>query len=90
MFHSLPDENSGRYESQSFVGGIIIIPVDQLYKLFGRFPQVQDNQAGKPKGTGLGLPICKQIVAHHGGKIWVESESGKGSTFFFSVPLSSF
>jgi signal transduction histidine kinase/ligand-binding sensor domain-containing protein len=65
------------------------IPADQLSKVFERFRQVEDNQAGKPKGTGLGLPICKQIVEHHGGRIWVESELGKGSSFCFSLPLSN-
>ena len=62
------------------------IPADQLDKVFERFQQVEDNQAGKPKGTGLGLPICREIVTHHGGRIWVQSERGSGSRFFFSLP----
>ncbi len=56
--------------------------------VFEQFKQVGgDTLTDKPKGTGLGLPICKEIVEHHGGRIWVESEPGKGSTFSFALPL---
>lgn len=56
--------------------------------VFEQFKQVGgDTLTDKPKGTGLGLPICKQIVEHHGGKIWLESKVGSGSTFSFSLPL---
>lgn len=66
--------------------GLGISPADQG-RVFERFKQVGDTLTDKPKGTGLGLPICKEIVEHHGGRIWVESELGKGSTFSFSLPL---
>jgi hypothetical protein len=42
----------------------------------------------KPQGTGLGLPICKEIISHYGGNIWVESEKGRGSTFSFTLPAA--
>jgi signal transduction histidine kinase/DNA-binding response OmpR family regulator/ligand-binding sensor domain-containing protein len=67
--------------------GLGIAPADQP-KVFERFKQVGDTLTDKPKGTGLGLPICREIVEHHGGRVWVESELGKGSTFFFSLPVA--
>ena len=58
--------------------------------IFDRFRQVStDASKDKPKGTGLGLPICKEILSHYGGNIWVESEKGKGSTFFFTLPVAT-
>jgi K+-sensing histidine kinase KdpD/CheY-like chemotaxis protein len=67
--------------------GIGIAPED-FGAVFEQFKQVGgDTLTDKPKGTGLGLPICKEIVEHHGGRIWLESEPGKGSTFSFALPV---
>ena len=55
--------------------------------VFEKFKQAGDTLTDKPKGTGLGLPICRQIVAHHGGRIWAESEIGRGSVFSFTIPV---
>ncbi|MBI1223798.1 MAG: hypothetical protein GC192_01060 [Bacteroidetes bacterium] len=56
--------------------------------VFEKFKQIGDDTlTDKPKGTGLGLPICKEIVEHYGGRIWLESEFGQGSTFSFTLPV---
>jgi Na+/proline symporter/signal transduction histidine kinase len=57
-------------------------------KIFERFQQAADILTDKPQGTGLGLPICRQILERFGGAIWVESEPGRGATFSFRLPLS--
>jgi len=57
--------------------------------IFDRFRQVSsDTLRDKPQGTGLGLPICRDIVAHYRGNIWVESRKGEGSTFSFTLPAA--
>jgi PAS domain S-box-containing protein len=61
---------------------------DQLDKLFSRFYRA-DELPGNISGLGIGLYISKEIVIRHGGKIWVESELGKGSAFYFSLPIVS-
>ncbi|MDP2217320.1 MAG: PAS domain S-box protein [Methanolobus sp.] len=63
------------------------IPADKIPNLFGRFYQVDSSIKRRYGGTGLGLYICKMIVEDHKGKIWVESEEGKGSTFHVLLPL---
>jgi signal transduction histidine kinase len=65
--------------------GIGIAPEDQP-KIFEEFRQVGGDHAHKVEGTGLGLTLAKKFVELHGGKIWVESEVGKGSTFTFTLP----
>ncbi|MDM9383822.1 response regulator [Chlorogloeopsis sp. ULAP01] len=64
------------------------IPADKLESIFERFQQVDSSDSRNHDGTGLGLAICKSIVQQHGGQIWVDSELGKGSTFYFTIPLS--
>jgi PAS domain S-box-containing protein len=62
------------------------IPESSRAAIFERFKQVESADGKRRSGTGLGLPICKSIVEQHGGTIGVDSEVGKGSTFWFSLP----
>lgn len=62
------------------------IPADQLVRVFERFHQVERADASEKGGAGLGLAITRSIVEHHGGRIWVESTEGVGTSFHFTLP----
>jgi len=64
------------------------IPPELHQRIFERFFQGDGRRAGRRKGTGLGLAICQGIIDAHGGKIWVESQPGKGANFSFSLPVN--
>jgi signal transduction histidine kinase len=63
------------------------IPEEDWQKVFEEFRQLENSATGKKGGTGLGLAIAKRIIELHGGRIWVESSMGKGSTFCFTLPV---
>jgi len=62
------------------------IPEEHQVRIFEQFQQVDSSDTKAKSGTGLGLAIAKQIVEMHGGRIWVESTLGKGSTFQMAIP----
>jgi PAS domain S-box-containing protein len=79
-------------EGRQFVLGVkdqgMGIPEEYLSRVFDKFVQVEAAQTGRRTGKGLGLTFCKMAVEAHGGKIWVESEVGKGTTFYFTLPVT--
>lgn len=84
-----PPLRPGTWLAVSVQDSGIGIPPEKAAAVFEKFRQLSNGQAGRPKGTGLGLAICKEIVEHHGGRIWVESTPGVGSTFTFVLPLAA-
>ena len=64
------------------------ISEENLEKIFEKFQQVEDSFTRQEGGTGLGLSISREIVLHHGGKIWAESTVNVGSTFAFTLPYT--
>ncbi len=79
---------NGSVEISDSDTGIGIAPEDQA-TIFEEFRQVGTADAQNHEGTGLGLTLARKFVELHGGRIWVESEVGKGSTFTFTLPERS-
>ncbi len=80
------DKRFSRYIKVEVIDEGIGISHDNLEKIFEKFQQVEDSFTRREGGTGLGLSISREIVHHHGGKIWAESKVGEGSVFAFTLP----
>jgi Na+/proline symporter/nitrogen-specific signal transduction histidine kinase len=80
----LCENNSARVEVSDNGPGVSLAEKDRI---FDKFHQIRAKEESKPRGSGLGLTICRSIIERHGGRIWVESEEGEGATFIFSLPL---
>jgi PAS domain S-box-containing protein len=86
---TLVSRGDGGYALTSVSDTGLGIPPDEIGHVFERFRRVRSGAAQSIPGTGLGLAIVKQIVEMHGGKIWVESAVGHGSSFHFTIPLAA-
>jgi signal transduction histidine kinase len=62
------------------------IPKEQIGKMFQRFHRIDNRDTREIGGTGIGLFLVKNLIETHHGKIWIESELGKGATFYFTIP----
>ncbi len=80
--YKVEEDNLLFYVSDTGIG----IPPSYLEKIFDEFYKIEDNPEKFYSGTGIGLAICKRIIGLMGGRIWAESEPGKGSVFYFSLP----
>jgi signal transduction histidine kinase len=82
------DASDGNFNLAVCDSGPGISTADQA-KLFQEFQQADNSMTRKKEGTGLGLAISKRIIEMHGGRIWVESQVGRGSTFFVTLPVQA-
>ena len=79
--------NSDNYIQISVIDNGIGITKENLQKIFKIDSQISTLGTNNEKGTGLGLILCKEFIEKHNGKIWMESELGKGSAFHFTLPI---
>ncbi|MCJ7500167.1 ATP-binding protein, partial [bacterium] len=87
MIHGRRDSDRGDLIQISVKDRGIGIPENERQRIFDQFTQVQQGNSRTFQGAGLGLFICRSFVELHGGKIWVDSTVGEGSTFHFSIPI---
>jgi len=87
QLHARHDQRNGIVVRVQDTG--VGISRDEIANLFQKYQQSTSGKTSEHKGTGLGLVISKMIVEAHGGKIWVESEEGKGTTFIFTLPVDA-
>jgi PAS domain S-box-containing protein len=78
----------GQHAQVSIHDSGIGIPREQQARLFARFSRASNAASHGITGTGLGLFLCRELIERHGGRIWLESEEGQGSTFFFLLPIT--
>lgn len=78
----------GTYVIVSVIDEGIGIKKENMLKAFDKFTQIESPLSRKAGGTGLGLPIAKQLIEAHNGKIWCDSEENKGTSFYFAIPVS--
>ena len=89
VFEPVMSKLSGEYVKVSVTDEGIGISSDNLLHVFDKFAQIENSLSRKVGGSGLGLPIAKQLIEAHNGAIWCESEPDKGSTFSFVVPTAA-
>ena len=89
FFSSLPDDMSENYVQISVKDNGIGIAQENWSKVFEQFAQIENSLSRKVGGTGLGLPITKRLMDSHKGFIWLNSELGKGTTFYLAIPIMS-
>lgn len=80
---------NGNYIVVSVIDEGIGIKKENLLKAFDKFTQIENSLSRKVGGTGLGLPIAKQLIKAHRGAIWCDSEENKGSNFHFALPVTT-
>ncbi|KLD61486.1 hypothetical protein WP50_01910 [Lactiplantibacillus plantarum] len=88
MFNTVFRQHLSNFRSSEF--SRIVIPVTDLGHVFDRFFRVDKARSRAQGGTGLGLAISKEVVQMLGGRIWVDSVEGKGSTFYISLPYEPY
>ena len=84
VLNAVPSSRNPKFVLISVADNGSGIPKESLEKIFDKFKRIESGRQ-TPRGTGLGLSIAKHVITAHGGKIWAQSETDQGSTFFFTL-----